>query len=544
MPIEVIPGPKAVDTLKSNDVASWPSRGAEFNRVEPLAKPAFYPSFTIARGDSIFTIGSCFARNVENALIQRGFDLPSREILKSDPEFAAIGPNVLNNYGVPSIFNEISWGLGTRKFVPEENFFEITDGKYVDIHLNQAIRPASLETVTKRRAAIRAAYSQIKSCRMVIITLGLTECWYDTKSGLYLNTAPRRSLVRSLPERFELHVLNHAETYDFLKKSFNDLKKHGRPDLRVVLTVSPVPLTATYRERDVIVANMYSKSVLRTAAEEIVSEFDFVDYFPSFESILHSDRLTVWEDDLVHIKKPIIELNVSRMVEKYTGATEASDNPDELLTRLKSTAETKPGHVFGELEGRWDILEASPELALMFADAAIKLRKNDVARQALELVPEEFEQSKQTWIGAQILYAEKKFEDVVALLSGSKEQFRRRGQFWTMLITSLFEAGYSEEGSAAVQEWAKIVPNSAEPYRIGANYLAKLNDQRGAEYMFRKARLLIPDDDSARVDLDYADFLTSLGRIMPAREVVRKVVPGNPSQAARLEELKLRLNLN
>lgn len=34
----------------------------------------------------------------------------------------------------------------------------------------------------------------------------------------------------------------------------------------MVLTVSPVPLTATFTDKDVVTANMYSKSVLRTVA--------------------------------------------------------------------------------------------------------------------------------------------------------------------------------------------------------------------------------------------------------------------------------------
>jgi hypothetical protein len=41
-------------------------------------------------------------------------------------------------------------------------------------------------------------------------------------------------------------------------------------------------LNSSYRAGiDVITANACSKSVLRTAAEEIVAKFDFVEYFPS-----------------------------------------------------------------------------------------------------------------------------------------------------------------------------------------------------------------------------------------------------------------------
>lgn len=87
----------------------------------------------------------------------------------------------------------------------------------------------------------------------------------------------------------------------------------------MIVTVSPVPLTATYRDADVMTANCYSKSVLRTAAEEITQTFDFVHYFPSFESITLSDRSVAYTDDEIHVSQDIVDLNIGRMVQAYTG---------------------------------------------------------------------------------------------------------------------------------------------------------------------------------------------------------------------------------
>jgi hypothetical protein len=78
-------------------------------------------------------------------------------------------------------------------------------------------------------------------------------------------------------------------------------------------------LTATYRDADVMTANCYSKSVLRTAAEEITQTFDFVHYFPSFESITLSDRSVAYTDDEIHVSQDIVDLNIGRMVQAYTG---------------------------------------------------------------------------------------------------------------------------------------------------------------------------------------------------------------------------------
>ncbi len=58
-----------------------------------------------------------------------------------------------------------------------------------------------------------------------------------------------------------------------------------RADLRVILTVSPVPLTATATGGHVLSATTYSKSVLRAVAGELAATDPLVDYFPSYEIV-------------------------------------------------------------------------------------------------------------------------------------------------------------------------------------------------------------------------------------------------------------------
>ena len=542
MPIEIISGPRAVELVKTNTMSSWPARNSEINRVEPLTAPGFRPTFKIARNEKVFTIGSCFARNVENALLERGFELPSRSALSDDPEFAAIGPNILNNYGVPSIFNEIAWALGLKEFLPEENFFEISPGKFIDIHLNHALRPVEYELVERRRTAIRKAYGKLRECGVVVITLGLAECWYDTQTKLYLNTSPRRNLIRSFPTRFELHVLSFNETKLMLSETMQAIKNHGRADVRVIVTVSPVPLGATYRDHDVIVANMYSKSMLRTCAEEITIENDFVDYFPSFESVLTSARDIVWEDDFVHIRKPVIDLNVSRMVAGYAGSGGETLSSDELVARLR-LAETKPGEVFGELESRDDILSRSPEAALLFCEAAVRLRRFAEIEKWIVSLSSDFEPERQAWVLAQWELSKGNFAEVERRLLKHLSAFKRRMAFWRMLLEAQVGMRSEQRVRNNIIQWAAVFPHSAEPYRVGGNSLAKLGDLQGAAFMFRKALAIADGDGQGQINLDFSEFLAGQGKIMMARKALENFAASNPSQAARYEELKLQLNI-
>jgi hypothetical protein len=57
------------------------------------------------------------------------------------------------------------------------------------------------------------------------------------------------------------------------------------PLVRIILTVSPVPLNATFEPRHVLVSTTWSKAVLRVAAEKVSRQLPNCDYFPSYEII-------------------------------------------------------------------------------------------------------------------------------------------------------------------------------------------------------------------------------------------------------------------
>ena len=67
-----------------------------------------------------------------------------------------------------------------------------------------------------------------------------------------------------------------------------DLLRELNPGIRVILTVSPVPLIATYEPRSVLVSTTYSKAVLRVAAEAAIRRSNWIEYFPSYEIITGS----------------------------------------------------------------------------------------------------------------------------------------------------------------------------------------------------------------------------------------------------------------
>ena len=117
-----------------------------------------------------------------------------------------------------------------------------------------------------------------------IFTFGLTEAWTDRESGTVYPTAPGTIAGHYDPGRFTFRNFTFPDIYnDFVE--VRSILKQLRPDIRFVVTVSPVPLTATASGRHVLTATVHSKSILRAVAGQLEQEFDDVDYFPSYEII-------------------------------------------------------------------------------------------------------------------------------------------------------------------------------------------------------------------------------------------------------------------
>lgn len=329
MPLLVLPAAEAVRRAHSTQ-SRWPRTAeTQAERLMPLAQPGFSPSFRINKQELIFTSGSCFARNIEKQLILEGYNVaagrfapPSNVGLSADPDA------LLNRYVVSSIGNELRWGLGHGKPFRDSYLVKLGEDSWFDPHLHPAIRPATLEVVRQRREHVQGYMALASQARVFIMTLGLAEAWYDTRNSLYLNgVLPTRARDQE-PNRFELHVLDYGQILNELNFIRKLLKIYGHPDVRMLVTVSPVAMRTTFTGSDALVANTYSKAVQRAAVEAFVTSHDDVDYFPSFESVTLSDRRRAWRPDQAHASDEIVRVNVLRMIEAYSAETNPlSDAP-------------------------------------------------------------------------------------------------------------------------------------------------------------------------------------------------------------------------
>ncbi len=540
MPTSIISGPSAVENLKASELSEWPSRRDPENRIEPLCKPGFSPSFQLQPGEKIFTIGSCFARNIEKALASRGFDVVTRRILSAGTTLFKHRANILNNYGVPSILNELTWALDADKpFDANTNLFELYPDRYIDIHLPAAIRPASRDEVLERRKVITDITAEVKNCRVVVMTLGLTEVWYDRQSELYLNYSPRRALVAKHPDRFELHVLSYEETLSYLRQIVTLLKQTCGEAQRILLTVSPVPLTATYTGRDVLVANGLSKAVLRTAADEIIAENDHIDYFPSYESITLSARDAAWEDDQRHVEQAAIDLNIGRMIDGYVSRAgkDIADLQDTLSKARTALAEGGRKKAIRLLEPFAGELAASPDLAALFAEACLAVGRAEDARKALACVPENWGGWQRDVLEAQVLTACGQAQDAAARLTRTSTNEPDRFSVWQALAEAQIALEDWAEALYAAKRWSTLVPTSGEPYRLIAEIHKATENFDQADSAYRAA--MEAEYGGQEFLMDYAEFLLDQKRFEEARTCLKAAIPETRWQEERLQNLLL-----
>lgn len=269
-------------------------------------------------GSSIFAMGSCFAREIERALKQRGFKIGSNIPGRMDDGIAEV--QITNRYNSASMLLEMQRLLVSADAVPDDALLmDLGNGNWADAHYhNRAV--GELSGLLERRRKFHEHFHQtILDAEVLFFTLGLNEAGYDPASGLYRNMSPTvRELRVGLP--LEVHSFSVAENVAFLEGIYALLKQYCRKDLKIFFTVSPVPLTLTYQNRDVILSNMEGKSILRAAVAEFCSGHPDVTYFYSYELAMSADPNVVFMGDKRHIRKEFVATIIEEFVRRHCKA--------------------------------------------------------------------------------------------------------------------------------------------------------------------------------------------------------------------------------
>lgn len=278
----------------------------------------------------IFTIGSCFAYEIRTAFKAKGFDVyPKYEHLQIDPNSQIVAKlhqdDNINHYDTFVIRQEFERAF-SGGHATIDDFFALRN-----CPLNQRFQSevvyqdpgrkmvygkdaeSALDISRKFDDCVRAG---IETADVYVITLGLIETWVNPRNGQYLCRPPGTGYSGGVGKELgEFRLTHFQENYENVKAVIGMIRERY-PQKHIVISVSPVALHLTFTQNDIITANTYSKSVLRSVAGQIMAEHGasgHVHYMPSYEVAQYYD---IFEEDGRHVTRN----SANFIVDSFMGA--------------------------------------------------------------------------------------------------------------------------------------------------------------------------------------------------------------------------------
>lgn len=252
------------------------------------------PKYEIRRRTRIVTAGSCFAQHFSKALVARRYrwlDFEPGPVgltaeQRRDYHYGTFSFRTGNIYTPRMLLQWLTWALGGAA-MPDEVWER--EGRFFD-PFRPGVEPGGFasaeELYASRRETLAAIAAAVRRAHVFVFTMGLTEAWANKVAGYEYAVCP--GTVAGTFDATAHGFVNHGFT-GLMSDMTAALKLMFSANRRilVLLTVSPVPLTATASGQHVLTATSHSKSLLRAVASDLVQTQMRVDYFPSYEIITH-----------------------------------------------------------------------------------------------------------------------------------------------------------------------------------------------------------------------------------------------------------------
>ncbi len=250
------------------------------------------PGLRIAPHEAVATLGSCFAQHIARHLQRSGCTYHVTETAPAElsaeaaqaRQFGLFSARYGNVYTVRQALQLFDRAFG--HFQPQAQAWAHGQ-RFVDPFRPQ-VEPggyaSEAEVLAARDPHLACVRRLFETSAWLVFTLGLTETWRDRRDGAVFPLAPGVAGGHYDPTQIEFVNFDIDTTRQDLAALIE--RVHGvNPGCRWVLTVSPVPLMATFEPRHVWTSTTASKAVLRVAADEAERRFEHVHYFPSYEII-------------------------------------------------------------------------------------------------------------------------------------------------------------------------------------------------------------------------------------------------------------------
>ena len=273
-----------------------------------------YP-FEINHQSKILFLGSCFSDNISQKLIDGGFSVTA------------------NPFGV--LYNPISIKNAFDILIKNKSFEEKdliqNHGLYHSFsHHGSFSKTTKEETLHLINTSINKHQDLLNKSSVIFITLGTAYVYR------YLETKEIVSNCHKIPAKeFEHFALSVNEIVQEYKPLLKQLKANNS-NIKIVFTVSPVR-----HWKDGAHKNQLSKASLHLAIAELQNQFDFVDYYPSYELIMDDLRdYRFYTKDLIHINTQAIDYIYEHFQKNFY--SEETQKIEKQVLKLKRALNHRP----------------------------------------------------------------------------------------------------------------------------------------------------------------------------------------------------------
>lgn len=335
--------------MANNPYSKLPARAfwrAAISDVHYAELANLWEPMPLTRQDRIATAGSCFAQHLGNNLARRGaafMDLepPPPSLFSSLAEERRFGFRVYscrygNIYTTRQLIQLFDEAFGRRS--PEDLVWQ-REGRFYDA-LRPSVDPVGQDSAEQvrqlRQVHLARVREMFETLDVFVFTFGLTEAWVSRADGTAFPTAPGTICGDFDPTRYAFHNFTYPEIAEDMQRFWSGLREVN-PRARLLMTVSPVPLTATASGDHVLVATTYSKSVLRAVAGDMARQLPDACYFPSYEIISsHPSRGMFYDPNLRTVNEFGVNYVMShffsgKLAQDFGAAQEAAPEEDPEL---------------------------------------------------------------------------------------------------------------------------------------------------------------------------------------------------------------------
>ena len=337
----------------------------------PLAISDLYrKKFNINIEDGVATCGSCFAQHIGKRLDRKGYNYMDVEPVPAnlaDEKAKSLGYGIYsarygNVYTSRQLVQLFERAFGKLSFV---EVWQNKEGRYVD-----PFRPnlcgdgyaTSEEVLQEQQQHLKQVRRMFETLDVFVYTMGLTETWINRETGAAYPICPGVTAGTFDPEQTEFINLDYITILEEME-TFLSYLREVNPSAKVLLTVSPVPLTATAEERHVLLSTMASKSILRSVADQLYRRHAHVDYFPSYDIIMSPPfKSMFFKNNLRSIHEEGVDYVMSHFFAQHqlegqsagnlqkSGDSQAPQYPDPAETAEEEDDEAFCDEAFLELE--------------------------------------------------------------------------------------------------------------------------------------------------------------------------------------------------